>query len=446
MQREESHEKDAFDDTTSLGPSYFDSTIDNDDQTMSARPAKAIPNLDSVDQHAQTRKDLRYGGYNSRDRSGIELGPHWQNEVALERQHLEQTHGFTPDAKSIRTHAMLMASAPHYQSNMALDDHYEPDTPSRTQSAPPIKDGVHAPAPRRNVNFATVDEVVDFSPHFHSSEMAREDSIDLITSRPNSVQDPSLHMPIHQRPHRSEEKPFGQSQLNQSVLPSHSDRFRHLRDHRQNLIQENQKVSAPESDVPDVSEDEQGPGPDQHRNQNNALDSAEPRPLPAGKRPYDDASSSMDYSYAELKQKRLSELQAEPFPQDPRSRSKTLPTDSNGSESRLSQILENLSKVPEDAQRETFRGLSDEEWALTGQWYVEKFQSYLRELMKVRLQRRKIAMTYEDKIRRRQRLIEHQAAEVDRELRELQAGGKQLVDGRKVPSGSRSATPVKKAR
>lgn len=435
-----------FDDTRSLDQSLFEDPHE-DDNTAILRPQRTQQYSAQEDVYLDSYEDDQgRSAHGMQPYSVIDAFPGWQAEVADERRIQAEKQTYTPNPKTTRQYSGHLELRSQHPPGIELDNRQEPDTPSRTQSAPPVKVKVHAPAPLRSVNFATSDEILNMSPDFHSSEMAREDCLEQSMLRPSSAQPHAQSMPVHQRPQRSQ--PQSQTQMRQSqiVLPAHVDRFRHITDHMRNVRQETPKVSAPDSDNQDFSEDERMQIQPHHDLPEDLSGNTEPRSLPTNKRSHDDMCNGLDYSLAELKDKKLSALQAEPFPQDPKAPAQSQPTDSVGNEMTLPQILENLSKMSGDTQRETFRTLTDEQWAKTGQWFVDKFQADLKRLMEIRLERRKIAMKYEDMIRRRQRLVEYHEADVKRELHELQTGGKQLVDGRKMPSGSRSGTPVKAGR
>lgn len=274
-----------------------------------------------------------------------------------------------------------------------------------------------------------------------------EDSPVQQVSRPNSTQ-PRVPIVSVQKNLQVQQQLHNQSRHNHSALPSQSDRFNHSRGHPESIRQGGEKVSAPDSDNQDFSEDERTQTQQQYVRQDRPLNTATAhlQSVPSRKRSVDEMSNDLDYSHTDLKNRKLSALQAEAFTRDPRSDLLPTPTDSVGNEMTLPRILDNLSKVSEDAQRETFKNLTDEQWANTGQWFVDKFQADLKRLTEIRLQRRQIALKYEDAIRRRQRLVEHHEAEVNRELNELQTGGMQLVKGRKQPGDSRSNTPMKSGR
>lgn len=367
----------------------------------------------------------------------------WEAEVDDERR-IRQMQIHTPQPKHSHEQGMQVQFRAQYPHAQTFEHLQEPDTPSRSRSAPPPP--VNNLAPQKSVNFASSDQVMNLSPGFVSSDMEREDSSEQQISRPSSAQAQMRSTSMHAKAQRPLHQPQNQIGQSRDVVSNRGDRFLHVREQLQSRREENPKVSAPESDNQDFSEDERAQPAQQNNGQEVLPENPQLSAQPAKKRSHEEMSNGLDYSEADLKQKRLSDLQAEPFPQDPRTAPQAPIRDNVGNEMALSQILDNLSKMSGDAQRETFKSLTDEQWANTGQWFVEKFQTELKKLMEVRLERRKIALNYEDQIRRRQRVVEQHDAQLDKELRELQTGGKQLVDGRKVPTGSRSGTPMKGGR
>lgn len=432
----------AFDDTESFNDSLFESAQE-EEQTALLRPQKINRYSEEEDGYNGLHgKSHKAGQDSALDLLASGFYPGWHLDADEERRRLAQQEIRTPQPKRPRDHGMHVDPRSRYPQPLMFSDRQDPDSPSRTQSAPPENDMI----PRKNVRIEELPQIMNpSSPNLVSSEMAREDSLEQPISRPNSAQPQLQSLLVDVRPPALIRQP--QNQMRQSgAIPSHAPHFDSIQEHVRNGRLGNPKVSAPESDIQDFSEDERAQLPQQPGHQEQPPLAAQQSNGRARKRSYDDMSDELDYSQNDLKQKRLSDLQSEPFPQDPRVAPRTPPRDNAGNEMSLDQILSNLSKMSDEAQREAFRTLTDEQWASTGQWFVDKFQTDLKRLMDVRFQRRQVSMAYEDKIRRRQRVVEQYKAQVDKELDELQTGGRELVNGRKMPSGSRSATPMKGGR
>lgn len=424
----------------------FESGSEEHEQTVVQRPQRTRRRSKQENVQPDLHRDNQ-----GRARQGLpshelyELYPGWKDDVEEERRNLADGQTHTPQPQRPCGRGLHPEEKSQYSQPPMYDQRQEPGTPSRTQSAPPEK----IAASGKNVNFATSDQFLSQSPSFVSSEIAREDSIEYPMARPSSVQPHTQNVPVHAEPQQwfDPQRVARQSQGNAIVQ---NGRFHHMTDHIHKSRQENPKVSAPESDNQEFSEDERAQISEQHDEQIERFGTMQPQrqqaAKPVRKRSHEEMTNGLDYSQADLKQKKLSDLQNELFTHDPRAAPQAPPTDTMGNEMTLIQILENLSKMSPDTQQETFRTLTDEQWADTGQWFVDRFQKDLAKLMEVRLERRKVTMKYEDTIRQRQRLVEHHAAGVDRELEELQAGGRQLVDGRKAPGGSRAGTPMKGVR
>lgn len=442
LQMPKSQNMSAFDDTESLDGSMLNNVVD-DEKTAVLRSQGTNPYAKQDDAYTDSYEDDReMVGHGIQIDAMTQLHPGWQGEVDDQRQFLAEKLVHTPQPKRPHERGMHMGSRSQHPQAPTFDDRQEPDTPTRTQSAPPVSDA----EPNKSVRIATSHQIMNpSSPSIVSSEMAREDSLQQPIARSNGVQPQARNTLVHARPQRL--PPLLQGQMRQNVvLPTHAARFQPISHHVQGGRQDNPKVSAPESDNQDFSGDERARSPQHFGNQEEHSITVQQGNLATRKRSHDDMNYELDYSLTDLKRKTLSDLQAEPFPQDPRAILQAPPTENMGNEMSLNQILENLSKVSGDTQREIFRTLTDEQWASTGQWFVDRFQTQLEELMKVRLERRKIAMKYEDMIRRRQRVVEQYQTQVGNELDELQTGGRLLVDGRKVPNGSRSGTPMKGGR
>lgn len=277
------------------------------------------------------------------------------------------------------------------------------------------------------------------SPSFRSADFAREESPELLGPRTVKEQ-----MKVHSLPLHPKAAP-GQSEVNTSGVRKHHaeshsvlvpNRFQRVKGFADQGSQQEDTLNHQTSSIhegPNSSDEDLNT----HPNRSIQLDPLS-RSIPGSqKRPRDE----LDYDTENLKKKTLQELQNEPFCQNPRADNNAAPVDAHGNAMTLDQILTNLNKMNASQQEAVFRGQSDEEWSKTGTWFVEKFQADLKKLTDIRLQRRKVALKFEDAIRRRQAEVEQHAAGVDKDLATLQQGGQELVKDRKP--ASRCATPMK---
>ncbi|KAK4916410.1 hypothetical protein LTR66_017023 [Elasticomyces elasticus] len=159
------------------------------------------------------------------------------------------------------------------------------------------------------------------------------------------------------------------------------------------------------------------------------------------KRSYDKIND-LDYNETQLKAKTLTALQSEDFLKTPNGPTYEPAKDEHGQPLPLHSLLQDLDTLDKDSQARFFASQSDKQWSETGTWFVNTFADNLKKLQDLRANRRMLALQFEDKIRRRQAEIEIVGKSVDKELRELDDGGKQLIQGRKsVGAGSRTAHP-----
>lgn len=158
-----------------------------------------------------------------------------------------------------------------------------------------------------------------------------------------------------------------------------------------------------------------------------AVDSEQTHSL-SKKRPHKD----IDYSEEQLHGMKYSELDRSPFLTDPRGPFIQPAVDSTGAPMSLTDRLTNLTKLQPKDQELLFRSLSDEDNEQVGQWFVQKFQEDLKQLMATRLARRKLALKYEMEVKKREATVQAKARDVDAELGELKAGGGKLMQGRSV--------------
>lgn len=378
-------------------------------------------------------------------------GTNWQDEVMKEREYQKQklhnASGSIQENSRIETFKVFQENAA--KGRLSGFD-AQPETPSRIRSVPPHID-LPAPVPqnpKKSVGFASSPDILggnQDSPAFHSAEMAREDNVGIFPARPNSVQTITQNIALHQKPHSLHDQSSSHSCQVYAGTNAHASRFPKMTGHRTRAFEQDQKVSAPDSDVQDSSEDETAVRKGETSESDNPFGKTVSSSVPGTKRSFDE-SNGLDYDEQMLRSMSLSQLQGQTFSRDPRDEIGAPARDSHGNEMSLHQILENLSRMTPEVQRRTFHDQTDEEWSQTGQWFVDKFQEDLRQLMGVRLERRKLALKFEDKIRRQQREIEHSQTGVQIELNELQKGGDGLLKDRRVAGGSRSATPMKASR
>lgn len=386
--------------------------------------------------------------YNPENMARAIGGENWHDELIKEKEYLKQKLGHPPgmnqgNSKTVR--------GGEFQENVTREMSFvkdaQPETPSRVQSVPPHMN-LQAPIPqnpRKSVEFASSPDILggnQDSPAFHSAEMAREDSIVVSSIRQNSVQAVPQTVAFHQKPHSLQDESNSWFRQSHASMNAHASRFPKMTGHQSRTFEQDQKVSAPDSDMQDSSEDEAVAMRLKTLETDKPLERSETSAVAGTKRTLDE-SNELDYDEQTLRGMNLSELQRQLFSQDPSEQTRVPARDGHGNEMSLNQMLENLSKMTTEAQRQTLHDQTDEEWSKTGQWFIDKFQEDLKQLMVVRLERRKLALKFEDKIRRQQREVEHYQAGVKKELDELQKGGDGLLKDRKVGGASRSATPVK---
>lgn len=153
-------------------------------------------NLQQVEQHSEQQVryiheyDQREDMDNLRDDFVSELGPDWEVQLADEKQRLSEKGIPFPNTVLAHEEARYNDLRPQDSNPFVsrLENARQPDTPTRTHSAPPVKAPIHAPVARKTVGFSNEPEYYNHSPGFRSSEMDREDSPIQPVSRPNSAQ------------------------------------------------------------------------------------------------------------------------------------------------------------------------------------------------------------------------------------------------------------------
>ena len=157
-------------------------------------------------------------------------------------------------------------------------------------------------------------------------------------------------------------------------------------------------------------------------------DEASPVHPPAKK-----ARIELDYNLSVLQSMSYADLDKEPFEKDPRVASTTQPVDENGIPLTLHRRLGNLPRMKEEDVRAMFSIQKDQEWEDTSAWFMSQFETQMRRLMRIRQERRMIALKFESEVKRRQAAVATKTGDVEQELRYLKTGGKDLMDKRISP-------------
>lgn len=457
----------AFDDTTSLDSGFLQDEFEEDNQTVVLKMDSHLTTRThgpTPDPYQRNRNNHPSFGAISPQEYHDLIRPGWEDEVANERQQRAEHDARRSFSKQNRNRlyappqdrveeSIELEPIPTDMNLLAVDrsrrmsigNESMPETPSRTQSVPPqqaqakLPGGHHVPFISSPQDLApNVD-----SPTASSAELALDEG-SRIPARPASAFPAVQYTPLPQRPQHTRPAARDRADHKQAIASVSTGRFHAMPQAPSPMLQNQPKVSAPDSDIQDSSEDERMRS-ERHRTTSRTVQSTmRATNQPSLKRSHDDvdAYALLDYDLELLSTKRLSDLQNEPFSYDPRDLPAEQPIPGQVD---LAQELSALGKLPHEAQREMFRRQTDNEWATTGQWFIDEFQRNFGKLTEVRLNRRRIALQYENKIRRRQREVQHYQEGVATELKALYDGGSGLLKDRKHP-GSRSGTPVRHAR
>jgi hypothetical protein len=142
----------------------------------------------------------------------------------------------------------------------------------------------------------------------------------------------------------------------------------------------------------------------------------------------------LDYDPQVLKAMSYTDLDKQPFEEDPRTSNTVPPVDEHGIPLTLHQRLGNLSRMKEEDVRAMFSCQKDQEWEETGAWFIGQFETQIRRLMDIRQERRMIALKFEMEVKRRQAAVATKMDDVEQELQYLKAGGKDLMEKRISPA------------
>lgn len=219
-------------------------------------------------------------------------------------------------------------------------------------------------------------------------------------------------------------------------------RFKDRRDHAAHAVESeataflaprppHQDISSKVSSYPEESSSEEDQGriaPDKSQQ----VPTSALAPSPRGtKRPRD---LDMDFSPSTLAHKSFDDLDAIPFWLDPTAEEALPAVDAHGNTMALPAKLHNLTKMQVQDQTALFRSQTDSDREATAGWFLERIRNEMLRLMRVRVERRKVALRFEMEVKRRDRRVRSKIADVDEELEGLKKGGSTLIAGRTKPS------------
>lgn len=312
-----------------------------------------------------------------------------------------------------------------------------PETPSRDpiRPDPPIVHSMQTSPKRRadkQVNFSMPPQIKSFDIQSESiSELHDDMSLD------PSRTDLRLSMPVHSKPpttsdpHSSLQSASSHTEASESRMPM--NRFTKSTSSLPTSNQHPRQEPVRLEDQKRRHEDGE-----QNATSHSRLLQENPR---SKKR---ERELDLDYEPQVLLSKTLHDLQGEVFLHDPSAEPQEFTRSLEGHGSTLEEQLGSLNQLSEADRKILFMNQSDDDWEKTGQWFVDKLRANVQRVQQIRLERRQIALTFEDEIRRRHAAVKHAEKVVTKELKELHEGGGALLKGREP--ASRSGTPVRPAR
>lgn len=148
------------------------------------------------------------------------------------------------------------------------------------------------------------------------------------------------------------------------------------------------------------------------------------------KRPHSEVES-LDYDPFVLKTMTYADLERVMYTTDPRTPASKPTVDTHGLALALPDKLANMSRMQQVDIKSMFETQTDAERQETGAWFVAEMTEMMKNVVKVRVERRKLALGFEMEARRRQKLVEMKTAELEGELKGLKTGGGELIANRK---------------
>ena len=165
--------------------------------------------------------------------------------------------------------------------------------------------------------------------------------------------------------------------------------------------------------------------------------------IPPASIPMKRPTMELDYDTNSLQSLSYNILEQQKFDSDPRAPDPANSFSAHGSPLNLKQKLENLNRMQEINVRELFLSQSTQEWEETGFWFLAQFDDHLRQVMDARQERRKTALKFEMRIKRRQAAVVAKTQEVEKELTDLGTGSTELLKNRPIAMRSTMNTPMR---
>ena len=127
---------------------------------------------------------------------------------------------------------------------------------------------------------------------------------------------------------------------------------------------------------------------------------------------------SLDYTREELAAKHYDELDAEPFLTDPNEAARDQPS----VEPTLEQKLSKMTDMSEEECKVMFAAMTDAENEGTGKWFVAKMREDVEKLVRAKHNRRMIAAKYEHEVKKRNAKVSAKTKDIEEELAGLKKG------------------------
>ncbi|KAF1353859.1 extracellular mutant protein 11-domain-containing protein [Delphinella strobiligena] len=133
----------------------------------------------------------------------------------------------------------------------------------------------------------------------------------------------------------------------------------------------------------------------------------------------------LDYDEKALFQRDFSELQAEKYDLDPRSR---LNDQNELTGDVLHQKLDGLVKAEPRQQRDFFASLGIEQWEEAGEWFLDQFSESLNKFREKRQEKRKLSREFEAQIASRYEEVRNKRKATDNALAAMRGAGAHVLD------------------
>lgn len=159
--------------------------------------------------------------------------------------------------------------------------------------------------------------------------------------------------------------------------------------------------------------------------------SQNPQDLHQPAEPHDDRLFP-DYKDHVLKTMKYEDLEKESMEMDPNAVQFVYPEELQGPDVTLEQRLTHYVRKPDEEQITFYENLPNDDWEKAGDWFIERFGDFMKDIRNKRRAKREAAAKFEDEIKKRERAVRGQHDKLDGEFKGMAVTGQALLRDKTV--------------